>query len=70
MRNFAFRLLCAPGALMMAQTATVHATTSFGTGVVLPSFLPPAPPALPAGGGAGALTVVSSGEAFSTSAKQ
>jgi hypothetical protein len=133
MRNFAFRLLtllCAPGAMMMAQTATVHTTTSFGTGVVLPSFLPPAPPAadpvaywsaylglssaqqasvktilsdqqnstnslkakvyarfyavltpdqqqkfdiltaLPAAGAAGTLTVVSSGEASSTSANQ
>jgi Spy/CpxP family protein refolding chaperone len=51
MRHFAVRLLpllSATAAAMMAQTPTVRTMTSFGTGVVLPSFLPAAPPPMDA----------------------
>ena len=35
-------LFCVGGMLLPAQTQTVH--TIFGAGIVVPAFLPPAPP--------------------------
>ena len=38
-------LLCLGGGLLLAQTQTARIATSFGTGVDLPAFFPPAPAA-------------------------
>ena len=47
MKHFNLRiptLLCLAGGCLLAQNPGARITTSFGAGVVMPAFLPPAPP--------------------------